>query len=87
MPTGTQKLRDSTASILRLGDSIRGSVERIGQAQAMARAVDYLRNPPAEVQAIRDRAAFDAQWRDRAERERQKLRDMQAAAAKFYGRA
>ena len=87
MPTGTEKLATSTRKFIATADAIKSSLERIAQTASILRAHRATTNPSPEVQAVRDRAAFDRNWADRAERERQQIADTQAKAAALYGRA
>lgn len=86
MPTGTEKLAASTKKILATADGIKSSLERTAQTASVLRAHVETINPSPETRAIRDRAALDAYWRDRAKAERAKLHDMQVKADEFYGR-
>lgn len=86
MPTGTEKLATSTRKIIATADAIKSSFDRIAQSASILRAHRQTTNPSPEVQAVRDRAAFDRAWADRAERERRQTAETQEKAAKFYGR-
>ncbi|WP_243950669.1 hypothetical protein [Methylobacterium sp. J-077] len=85
-PSGTQKLQRVLDRIHSSLDTLKAATDRVAERKALADARAYLTNPPPEVQAVRDRAAFDQAWRDRAQRQRQQNKDRQEAADKFFGR-
>lgn len=79
----SDKLAATTGQICKLLSQIANNLSR---AQGSLNAASYVIAPPAEVQAMRDRAAFDRRFADERERERQQILRTQAAADKFYGR-
>ncbi|MCJ2021195.1 hypothetical protein MKK84_27900 [Methylobacterium sp. E-065] len=79
----SDKLTETTGKICSMLKSI---VQRDTRIRTKLRAIDSLTRPTAEVQAVRDRAAFDQEWSDRGERERRQIQATQAAADQFYRR-
>lgn len=85
--SGAQKLQRVLNGVHASLSKLEASTDRLAEKKALAEASRYLVAPPAEVQAVRDRAAFDQAYADRNERQRQQLRDTQAKADAFFGRA
>jgi hypothetical protein len=86
MPTGTERLAASTKKILDTADGIKSSLEHTAQTASILRAHRQTTNPSPEVQAVRDRAAFDCAFAGRAEQERRQIAETQAKANTFFKR-
>ncbi|WP_244043109.1 hypothetical protein [Methylobacterium sp. J-030] len=74
------------SGIMEMMDEVGDKLAEVKLARDRAVARDRAARD-AVAQAQRDRAAFDQAWADRAEHQRQQLRDMTKRAAAFYGRA